>query len=622
MRSALELLAPAGTAQIGKAAIDHGADAVYIGAPQFGARAQAGSTIADIAELTGYAHLYHARVYVALNTILTDAEIPQALEIIHAVHGAGADGLIIQDVGLLELALPPIALIASTQMHNATPEKVKFLEAVGFQRVILARELSLEEIAAIRARTTTVALEAFVHGALCVSYSGQCYMSQFTLQRSGNRGVCAQPCRHSYTLTDGDGRTVVKDRHLLSLKDMNRLDSIAALAAAGVTSFKIEGRYKDIDYVKNITAAYSLALDRFIAENPRYRRSASGTCTFPFEPNPEKTFNRGYTAYFLTGERQKAAAMDTPKSMGEFIGRIEAVGRDFFSIRRPDLHNGDGLCFFSRRKTLAGCRVERVEGGKVYPNTMKDLFAGTALFRNFDIAFSRALKKSARCRTLSVEMMFHQTEAHISLSVADEDGVRAIHREAIRFEPARDPLRARSNIQTQLTRTGDTPYRVTSVSISPDAPGFLALSFLNDLRRKALENLTRERCARHPRDERSIIPNAVPYPETEVDYRANILNTHAEAFYLRHGAKIKAYAPESMTVAPGEQCVPRPVMTTRYCLRFELDACLRASSKGSRKFLKPPLRISDRRQTYRLAFDCRACCMQVFPESEPRSNRT
>jgi putative protease len=613
MKTALELLAPAGNARIGKAAIDHGADAVYIGAPKFGARANASNTIADIADLIGYAHLYHARVYIALNTILTDAEIPQALELIHAVHEVGADGLILQDVGLLELALPPIALIASTQMHNTTPEKVKFLEDVGFQRVILARELSLKEIVAIRARTT-VALEAFVHGALCVSYSGQCYMSQFAMKRSGNRGVCAQPCRHRYTLTDGEGRAVMEDKYLLSLKDMNRLDSIGVLAAAGVTSFKIEGRYKEMGYVKNITAAYSLALDRFIAANPTYRRAASGTCAFQFEPDPRKTFNRGYTAYFLSRERQKTASLDTPKAMGEFVGKVEALGRDFFRIRDSDLTNGDGLCFLSKKQALTGCRVDRVRKGKIYPNSMKDLAVGTALFRNFDIVFSRALARSERCRTISVMMRFRQTETGISLSIEDEDGIAAAHRQDTRFEPARDPQRARYNIQTQLARTGDTPYRVTSVFISPDQPGFLALSALNELRRKALEKLTEARLTRHPRQDRSILPNSVPYPETELDYRANILNTHAEAFYSRHGAKIKGYALESMRGPSEGESASKPVMTTRYCLRFELDACLRAGSAGSRKILKPPLRISDRRQTYRLEFDCRACCMRIIPE--------
>ncbi len=346
MPVALELLSPAGNAAIGMAAIDHGADAVYIGAPYFSARADAGNPVEDIAELIGYAHCFAARVYVALNTILTDAEIPKALEMIHRIHAAGADGLIIQDVGLLECALPPIPLIASTQMHNATPEKMKFLESVGFSRVILARELSLSEIRAIR-EATSMDLECFIHGALCVSFSGQCSMSQAAFGRSGNRGVCSQPCRHAYSLMDGEGKTIIKNKHLLSLKDLNLSGMIPDLVNAGITSFKIEGRYKDAGYVKNITAAYRREIDRFLAQNPGYRRAGSGTTTLNFEPDIEKTFNRGYTRYFISGRNEKTGAIDTPKSMGKAIGTVTAVEQDFFRMKGYPVTNGDGLCFFT-----------------------------------------------------------------------------------------------------------------------------------------------------------------------------------------------------------------------------------------------------------------------------------
>ena len=614
-RTPLELLAPAGNAHIGIAAIDHGADAVYIGAPRFSARAQASNTVDEIAELVAHAHLFHARVYVALNTILTDAEVPRALDIIREVHAVGVDGLIIQDVGLLELDLPPIALIASTQMHNVSPEKVKFLEDVGFDRVILARELSISQIASIRARTG-VALESFVHGALCVSYSGQCYMSQVAFGRSGNRGVCAQPCRHTYTLTDGNGRPIIKDKYLLSQKDMNRIGFLAELAAAGVTSFKIEGRYKEMDYIKNVTAAYRLALDNLIASQPRYRRAASGACAFDFEPDPEKTFNRGYTTYFLSGKKDKTAAMDTPKSMGQFVGKIEFMGRDFFRIRGADLHNGDGLCFLTSKGTMAGCRVERVDQGNAYPGTMADLAVGTALYRNFDTAFSRALKKSAACRTISVEMAFHQEKSGIRLSVRDEDGVTVEHRQEIPYEPARDQLRAHANIESQLTRTGGTPYRVAALSISPEQPGFLPLSVLNELRRQTLDKLSRARIAQHTRIEKAIAPNTVQYPESELDYRANVLNAYAEAFYLRHGAVIREKALEFVSEPSSSEISGKPVMTTRYCLRYELDACPKLATVSHQKELTPPLYICDRRRRYRLEFDCRACRMTVIPEEE------
>ncbi|WP_054689355.1 peptidase U32 family protein [Desulfosarcina cetonica] len=326
----------------------HGADAVYIGA-RFSARAEAGSQAADIARLIRHAHLYSAKVYVALNTILTDAEIPLARDIIQAVFDMGADGLIIQDVGLLELDLPPIPLIASTQMHNATAEKVRFLEAVGFSRVILARELALTEIGEIR-RQTKVELETFVHGALCVAYSGQCYMSQAVTQRSGNRGVCAQPCRSRYTLTDGSGRTVVDRRFLLSLKDLNLSGCIADLVAAGITSFKIEGRLKEIDYVKNVVAAYRTAIDRFIAANPSFGRPSSGDVTYNFTPDLDRTFNRGYTSYFINGRDEKIASLDTQKATGQPVGTVTAVGQDFFRMRGASLKTGTGCASSPRRK--------------------------------------------------------------------------------------------------------------------------------------------------------------------------------------------------------------------------------------------------------------------------------
>ncbi|MBU0485323.1 MAG: U32 family peptidase [Proteobacteria bacterium] len=612
MSTPLELLAPAGNAEIGRAAIDHGADAVYIGAPQFSARAQAGQTIAEIAKLIEYAHFFHTRVYVALNTILTDDEIPPALEIIHSLDACGADGLIIQDMGLLELNLPPIPLIASTQMHNVSPEKVKFLEEVGFQKVVLARELSIKEIAAIRARTS-VELEAFVHGALCVSYSGQCYMSHFTCGRSANRGTCSQPCRHSYNLKDGDGKIIISDKHLMSLKDMNRLDAMAELIAAGVTSFKIEGRYKEIDYVKNITAAYRLALDRFIADHPTYHRAGSGTCAFTFRPDPKKTFNRGYTSYYLKSNREQPASWHTPKSMGELIGKIEVIGRDFFQIDNHDLQNGDGLCFLTKQETLIGCRVDQVEQGRIYPNNMQDLATGTTIFRNFDSAFSRALKQSTNCRTIAVEMEFSQDQEGIRLKITDEDGVTVTHGQEAIFETARDPSRARASIETQLARTGETPYRVTQITIHPEEPGFLPLSILNNLRRQALAMLTRERINQYRRRSGGITPNSVPYPEPELDYRANVANSLAEKFYARHGARIKEKAWE-LSAEPAAQLFGRTVMTTRYCLLNQMDACLKSSPDKGKKSFKPPLRIFDRGHTYRLEFNCRACQMQVIPE--------
>ena len=614
MSTPLELLAPAGNREIGEAAIDHGADAVYIGAPQFSARAQAGQALEEIEKLVQYAHFFHARVYVALNTILKEEEIPLALEIIRSVDAIGADGLILQDMGLLELDLPPIPIIASTQTHNTTPEKVKFLEDVGFQRVILARELSVKEIKTIREQTS-VELETFVHGALCVCYSGQCYMSQFASGRSANRGVCSQPCRHTYSMKDGNGKTVISNRHLLSLRDMNRLDSIPELAAAGITSFKIEGRYKDVDYVKNITAAYRLALDSLIQENAAYRRASSGNCHFNFKPDPDKTFNRGYTPYYLKKHKEKPASMNTPKSMGQFIGKVEYIGQNYFQIKNHDLQNGDGLCFFKQDETLAGCRVDRVDQENIYPNSMNDLTVDTIIFRNFDSAFSRILKQSFHCRSIFIDIEFRQDQNGVRIMIRDEDNTTVEHWENVPFEAARNPELAHDNIEKQLRRTGDTPYQVRTVIIRPEQPGFLSLSFLNEIRRTALTKLTEERTNIYKRPSAAIVSNSVPYPEKELDYHANVLNSYAKKFYERHGAKISEkaweFSEDSLTVEFEE----KTVMTTRYCILYQLDACPK-SGKQLNKDLKQPLRIFDRGHSYRLEFNCSDCQMLIIADEK------
>jgi putative protease len=603
----LELLSPAGNADIGIAAIDHGADAVYIGAPRFSARADAATALADISRLIHYAHLYYARVYVALNTILSDMELPDAVEIINEVFHLGADGLIIQDVGLLELDLPPIPLIASTQMHNDTVEKVQFLEAVGFQRVILARELSLNEISAIR-KKTKIELEAFVHGALCVSYSGQCYMSQAAAGRSGNRGVCAQPCRSRYTLTDAEGNIIHKEKFLLSLKDLNRMNAIPELVASGVTSFKIEGRYKGIDYVKNVTAAYRQAIDRFIEDHPRYRRSSSGFSTFTFSPDPDRTFNRGYTSYFLSNPgREKAGSIHTQKSIGQYIGKATSLGRDFFQTDSRELHNGDGLCFFTADNELAGFRVDRVDKDKAYPNAMKNLHIGASLYRNHDAAFARILNKTSAKRQITVEMDFTQEETGARLSTRDEDDNEVEATIEFQFQPPKDPSRAKQQIEKQLTSTGNTPYLVTKLNIYPEQPGFFPVGMLNKLRRDALDLLTRIRLEKRPRRIARFVPNVSPYPYKSLDFRANVLNEQARRFYERHGVESIEPAFETLSDMTG-----KTVMTTRYCVRHQLDLCPKSSRKG--KAPKEPLRISDSNHTYRLEFDCQKCRMLVILE--------
>jgi 23S rRNA 5-hydroxycytidine C2501 synthase len=603
MTVSLELLAPAGNADIGIAAIDHGADAVYVGAPRFSARANAGVDARAIARLVQHAHLYYAKVYVALNTILTDDEISNALDVIREIYDLGADGLIIQDPGLLELDLPPIPLIASTQMHNDTPEKIRFLEDVGFKRVILARELSLDEIAAIR-QETRIELECFVHGALCVSYSGQCYMSQAVAGRSGNRGVCAQPCRSRYTLTDGDGNPILSDKFLLSLKDLNRIRHVPDLIAAGITSFKIEGRYKEIDYVKNVTVAYRQALDAFMFNHPGYHRSSSGISETTFLPDPAKTFNRGFTGYFLFGGQEKVASMDTQKSIGPVVGKVIAVGKGFFKTDCTDLKNGDGICFFTKDVRLSGFRVDRVENSKIFPNTMKDLTEGTILYRNHDIALSRILQKVSRQRRIQVEMDFVQSVDAVHLDARDEDGNRTEIIVPIPYEEPRDPARVREQIEKQLSATGNSPFRAQKINFSGHI-GFVPVSFLNGIRRHVLEELARIRVESYPRETAILKTNSIPYPVRQLDYHANVLNSYARRFYQRHGAEVVEPAFELLPEQKG-----REVMKTRYCLRYEMDACLKFGPSSRR--LKEPLRICDERHQYLLKFDCEACRMSLI----------
>jgi 23S rRNA 5-hydroxycytidine C2501 synthase len=609
MITPLELLAPAGNAQIGMTAIDHGADAVYIGAPKFSARVDAGTSIADIARLIQHAHTYYAKVYVALNTIMTDREIPEALEIIREVFQSGADGLIIQDLGLLELDLPPIPLIASTQMHNNTIEKVQFLESVGFKRVILARELSLDEIAAIH-KKTSIELEAFVYGALCVSYSGQCYMSQAVTGRSGNRGVCAQPCRSRYTLADAEGRRIIQEgKYLLSLKDLNLMNAIPDLVAVGITSFKIEGRYKNIDYVKNVTASFRQTFDKFISGHSDYRRGSSGASTFSFSPDPSRTFNRRYTQYFISGKREKVASIDTQKSIGQYVGVITGLGKDFFRVSHHDLKNGDGLCFFTKKNDLAGFLVNRVNEEMIYPNNMNNLAIGTALYRNHDIAFTRILKKFSANRRIDVEMDFIQDDTSIRLVVRDEDGNETEMIREVLFELSLNPVRSREQIETHFSSIGNMPYRLSRLTIHPQQTGFLPISVLNAIRRDVLEKLTRIRLEKYPREIIRLTPGNTPYPEKKLDFRANVLNEYARSFYERHGVEIIEPAFEILSHKIG-----KTVMTTRYCIRHQLDLCPKYGP--SNHPLKEPLRMSDKHHTYRLEFDCRQCRMFVIFEGK------
>lgn len=598
-----ELLAPANDLECGKAAIDCGADAVYMGAPRFGARESAGNSLEDIAGLVAHAHKYWARVYVTLNTLLRDDEISQAERLAKELHDIGIDGLIIQDTGLLECDLPPIPLIASTQMHNNTPEKVAFLERVGFSRVILARELDIDQIAAIHEQSS-VELECFIHGALCVCYSGQCYLSYALGGRSGNRGQCAQPCRKPYSLVDSSGKTLIHNSHLLSLKDLNLSDHLPNLIRAGVRSFKIEGRLKDRTYVTNVTAFYRARLDEAIRD-AGLKKSSSGTSDPGFVPDPNKTFNRGYTTYFLRGGDGQVGRPATPKMVGEKIGRVVSAGRKFVKIdSAAELHKGDGICFFDRKGDLRGTVVNDVRGTVFTPDKPNGIEPGTVVYRNHDHEFLTRLKKANPRRLIDARLTLRETPDGLALAAIDEDGNAAEFAVQCEKTIAEKPEQAFENIRGQLAKTGGTEFACREVGIDLPRPLFISISNLNFLRRGALEELARVRAANRPVRTGGAVRNDVPYPCDRLTYEANVLNELAQRFYRRHGVIRIEPAAES-----GLDLRGRRVMTTKYCLRRQLGMC------GS----DDPLTLVDAEgHRLELRFDCQRCGMEVWLPSTER----
>ena len=599
----LELLAPARDLVCGKAAIDHGADAVYIGASRFGARAAAGNSVADIEALVRYAHRFHSKVFVALNTILTDDQLGEAEKLIQQIYEAGADALIIQDMGIFEMSLPPIALHASTQTDNRSLQKVKFLQHAGFSRVVLARELELEQIQHIAANTE-VELEAFVHGALCVSYSGQCYISQATVNRSANRGECAQFCRLPYDLTDAEGKTLISNKHLLSLKDLDLSDSLPELAEAGITSFKIEGRLKGEDYVKNITAFYRKKLDNLInnVQPGKYRRASSGTTKFLFEPDPAKSFRRSSTDYFLHGRHSDIVQTSTPKSIGEPVGSVLFAGNLSLRLNTDkQLHNGDGLSFFNQMGELEGFRVNRVEGNTVFPASMPGIQAGTMLYRNQDQQFEQMMQGATSVRKIVVSMHFEESAQGFNLNVKDEDDLEVKVLFEAEKQPARQPEKVEQTIRTQLSKTGNTIFEVSDISIQMSQPWFFAASALNELRRNALEMLENKRIQDYQREKPATKQTAV-FPEEHLTYTGNVTNKPAAAFYRKHGVK---------TIDPGFEVRAAegvPLMFTKHCIKYETGFCPRT---GSREKLAEPLYLRHKNHQFKLSFDCVKCEMQV-----------
>lgn len=611
-RRHLELLAPARNADFGIEAINHGADAVYIGGPAFGARAKAPNTVADIARLVKHAHRYHAEVFVALNTIFHDNELAGARELAQQLYEAEVDALIVQDMGLLELDLPPIQLHASTQTDIRTVEKAVFLDQVGFSQIVLARELDLNTVKKI-ADATSCNLEFFIHGALCVAFSGQCFISHAHTGRSANRGECSQECRLPFTLEDQKGRIIGKDKHFLSMKDNDQSTNLRALIQAGVSSFKIEGRYKDLSYVKNATAHYRELLDEILNDIPELAKSSSGNCTYSFTPQPEKTFNRSATDYFVNGRQANIGAFDTPKFSGEELGKVNKVGKDFFEVETSiELHNGDGVCFFDVHKELVGLRVNTAEGKRLYPNEMPaDMRRGTTVFRNRDHAFMRLLEKDSTQRKIPVNMVFYETPDGFALGVTDDDGFSATAICTTEKQVAQNLEKAESSLRENLNKLGGTDFIANNIKLDITQMWFAPASIINSLRRDAIEQLQQSRDLGYQRPLRRepAEPPAI-YPEDTLSYLANVYNKKAHAFYQKHGVKIIAKAYEA-----NEELGEVPVMITKHCLRFSHGLCPK-EAKGvigvQGTVTAEPMTLISGNDRYTLKFDCKPCEMHVM----------
>lgn len=599
----IELLAPAKNLECGIAAIDHGADAVYIGAPKFGARAAAVNSLEDIAALVEYAHLYNARIYVTVNTILKDEELQETEKMIWALFRAGVDALIVQDMGITGLNLPPIPLHASTQMDNRTVEKVRFLADAGFRQVVLARELSLREISKIHEACPDVPLEIFVHGALCVSYSGQCYVSQACFGRSANRGECAQFCRLPFSLVDAEGRVIVKDKHLLSLKDLNRSDELEALLDAGASSFKIEGRLKDVSYVKNVTAAYRRKLDAIFARRKEYARASSGSCRYAFNPQLDKSFSRGFTHYYLHGRTKDVFSFDTPKSLGEEMGTMKEARGNYLTVAGlKSFNNGDGVCYIDEQGRLQGFRINRVEGNKLYPQEMPRIKPRTVLYRNFDQEFEKILARKSSERRIAVSVRLTDTPFGFALTLTDEDDNSVTLSLAREKEPARTPQE--ENLKTQLAKFGNTPFEAVRIDIDFAGNWFLPASVLADFRRQAVEKLISARRINYRRELFVLKPTAHAFPQSTLTYLGNVMNAQAVSFYAGHGVASIAPAFER---APAEKAV---LMFCKYCLRYSMGWCPVHQRERS-PYREPYYLVSTDGKRFRLEFDCKNCQMKV-----------
>jgi len=630
-RHPLELLAPARDADIGIAAIDHGADAVYIGGPDFGARANAGNSVADIARLVQHAHRFHARTFVTLNTILRDDELAPARRLVWQLYEAGVDALIVQDMGLLLQDLPPIQLHASTQTDIRTPEKARFLQDVGFSQMVLARELDLAQIRAISAQVDQAVLEFFVHGALCVAYSGQCFISHAHTGRSANRGNCSQECRLPYTVVDSARRIVAHDKHVLSVKDNNQSANLGALVDAGIRSFKIEGRYKDLGYVKNVTAHYRQLLDALIEARPGLCATSLGRSRLSFTPDPDRNFNRSATDYFVNGRQIDIGAFDTPKHAGRPLGEVLQVGPSHVDIRlAPEaeaLNNGDAITWWDLQGELNGVPLNtarpldpEARTWRVAPNQpvaeLKDLRRGTTLFRNRDMAWDRQLARASSTRRIPVDLRLDELAdadgrlTGLLLNISDAHGHQAQAELALPFEPARDADRAQAQWRDGLARLGNTDFEARSVDLATSQPWHVPASALNGLRRDAVQALQAAREAALPRLPRAQpVSPPVPYPDDTLSYLANVYNQAARDFYARHGVRVIDAAYESHE-ALGEVSL----MVTKHCVRYSLSLCPKQAKgvTGVQGTVRAePLTLQHGDDTLTLRFDCKPCEMHV-----------
>ncbi len=600
----IELLAPAKNLECGIEAVNHGADAVYIGAPKFSARAAAGNTLEDIAALVEHAHLYNAKVHVALNTILRDDELKETEELIGELYKVGVDALIVQDMAITRMNLPPIALHASTQNDNRSPEKVQFMEATGFEQVVLPRELSLAEIKKIH-EATDVALEVFVHGALCVSYSGQCYVSQALYGRSANRGECAQVCRLPFNLVDAKGEVIVRNKHLLSLKDLNQSDHLEELLDAGVTSLKIEGRLKDVSYVKNVTAYYRKKLDEIIDRRPEYIRASSGHCKYEFTPQLDKSFSRGATNYFLFNRSKDMSSMDTPKSLGEEMGTVKELRGNYLTVAGvKSFNNGDGVCYINEQGDLSGFRINKVETNRLFPHEMPDVKPRTVLYRNFDQEFEKLLARKSSERKIDLEINLTENNFGFTLSLKDKDGNAVSVTLPREKELARTPQA--DNLRNQLGKLGNTPFEAVRIDVDFQENWFIPASALAELRREAVDKLLQTRKINFRRSSKKIQPTHHQFTKTELTYLGNVMNAEAESFYRDHGVK---------EIQPAFEKVPvegATVMFCKYCIRYNMGYC--PVHQGGKSPYTEPYYLTYKDKKFRLSFDCKNCEMKVINE--------